>query len=252
MHTNYHTHTYRCNHAAGEEREYIENAIAGGIKTLGFADHAPMPFRDGYFSGFRMRCEQLEEYVATLRGLQQEYKDRIRILIGFETEYYPAVFEDFLKLIQPYAPDYLILGQHALDNEANAHFTSAGTDDPALLKKYVDQVTEGLATGKFLYLAHPDVMRFTGDREVYEQEMTRLCRFCKEREIPVEINLLGMMDNRFYPTDAFWHIAAREGNSAIIGCDAHHPWVLSNRELHQRGEAFARQFGLPLLTQLDL
>lgn len=252
MHTNYHTHTARCHHAAGEEREYIENAIAGGIQTLGFADHAPMPFGGGYHSGFRMGCHQLEEYVTTLRGLQREYQDQIRILIGFETEYYPAVFEDFLNLTQPYELDYLILGQHALDNEENAHFTAAGTDDPALLKKYVDQVTQGLATGKFLYLAHPDVMRFTGDADIYDQEMTRLCRFCKEREIPVEINLLGMMDNRFYPTDAFWRIAAREGNSAIIGCDAHQPSVLSNRELHKQGEEFAKRFGLPLLTQLNI
>ena len=28
MLANYHTHTYRCNHARGEDREYIEHAIA--------------------------------------------------------------------------------------------------------------------------------------------------------------------------------------------------------------------------------
>ena len=41
MKHNYHTHTVRCRHAQNTEREYIEAAIAAGIETLGFADHAP-------------------------------------------------------------------------------------------------------------------------------------------------------------------------------------------------------------------
>ena len=44
-----HTHTFRCGHASGTEREYIENAIAAGFDTLGFSDHAPYVFRDGYY-----------------------------------------------------------------------------------------------------------------------------------------------------------------------------------------------------------
>jgi histidinol-phosphatase (PHP family) len=44
MKINYHTHTTRCHHAAGTEREYVEAAIANGIKVLGFADHTPYPF----------------------------------------------------------------------------------------------------------------------------------------------------------------------------------------------------------------
>ena len=30
MHYNYHTHTFRCQHATGTEREYIESALAAG------------------------------------------------------------------------------------------------------------------------------------------------------------------------------------------------------------------------------
>ena len=43
MFANYHTHTTRCNHAAGTDREYVEYAIRSGIKILGFADHTPLP-----------------------------------------------------------------------------------------------------------------------------------------------------------------------------------------------------------------
>ena len=88
---NYHTHTFRCGHARGTEREYIEKAIAEGLTTIGFSDHVPMPFPDGFQSHFRCPIEKLDDYVGTLLALREEYKDRINILIGFEAEYYPSL-----------------------------------------------------------------------------------------------------------------------------------------------------------------
>ena len=44
MLTNYHTHTRRCGHAVGEDREYAEAAVQAGLKILGFSDHAPQIF----------------------------------------------------------------------------------------------------------------------------------------------------------------------------------------------------------------
>ena len=252
MIANYHTHTKRCNHALGDEREYIEQAVQGGIKVLGFADHAPMPFPDGYHSGFRMHLQDTPEYVSTLRALQKEYEKDIRILIGFEAEYYPDLFADFLDHIAPYHPDYLILGQHALENEVNAHFNSHPTEDAALLKRYVDQVIEGLSTGHFLYHAHPDIFRFVGDPQVYEAEITRYLTFCKENNIPLEINLLGVMENRWYPREDFWRLAAKVGNTAVVGCDAHRPEVLSDTALHRKGEEWAERFGISLLKELQV
>ena len=72
MKANYHTHTPRCNHATGSEREYIEQGLKRKLEILGFADHSPQVF-DDYVSGFRMRPEQLEDYVMTLRQLREEY-----------------------------------------------------------------------------------------------------------------------------------------------------------------------------------
>ena len=84
MTANYHTHTSRCHHANGTDRDYIEAAIARGIDTLGFSDHVPMPFADGHQSGYRIRIEELEDYVRSLEALREEYRGRINILIGFE------------------------------------------------------------------------------------------------------------------------------------------------------------------------
>ena len=67
---NFHTHTSRCHHAVGEDREYVEAAIARGIKTLGFSDHSPYLFDGDYYSHFRMRPEEFEGYIKSLLSLR--------------------------------------------------------------------------------------------------------------------------------------------------------------------------------------
>ena len=47
MNYNYHTHTTRCGHASGTEREYIERALANGVEYMGFSDHSTFVFPDG-------------------------------------------------------------------------------------------------------------------------------------------------------------------------------------------------------------
>lgn len=70
MLANYHTHTPRCNHAVGREQDYIQRALEGGLKELGFSDHSPYFFdQPDYYSSFRMRPEQLPNYVETLLAL---------------------------------------------------------------------------------------------------------------------------------------------------------------------------------------
>ena len=166
MFANYHTHTFRCHHATGTEREYIEAAIAEGIKVLGFSDHIPCLFPDGHQSGFRVQTEDTEDYFTVLRALRKEYKDDIEIHIGFESEYYPELFDSMIERIKPFSPEYLILGQHCTDNE-RGHWSTMPTDDPSILTEYVNEVIEGIKTGAYTYLAHPDMINFVGDPDFY-------------------------------------------------------------------------------------
>ena len=54
MKANYHTHTKRCQHAFGEDREYVEEAIRAGLRILGFSDHCPWIYKSDYVSNIRM------------------------------------------------------------------------------------------------------------------------------------------------------------------------------------------------------
>ena len=117
MIANFHTHTARCNHAGGTDREYVESAIRAGVKVLGFSDHSPYWFPNGYYSTHRMKPDEIEGYVNSVLSLKEEYKNDIKIHLGFEAEYYPLYFDKMLELIKPYPYEYLILGQHFLRNE---------------------------------------------------------------------------------------------------------------------------------------
>ena len=125
---NYHTHTVRCGHAEGTDRAYVEKAVERGLKLLGFSDHVTMPFPDGHESRFRVPRAQLDDYVQSVLALREEFQGRIRILLGFEAEYYPDLFEAMRELLRPYPVDYLILGQHFNDSrELIYHIVRIGT-----------------------------------------------------------------------------------------------------------------------------
>lgn len=249
MQINYHTHTFRCNHAAGTEKEYIENAIQAGIQVLGFSDHVPYPRMKEAYSGFRMKPEQAEDYVNTLEQLQEDYRDRIRILIGYEAEYYPDLFPEMCSFLGQYEYDYLLLGQHFVGDSGESWFSGSPTADESILQAYVDQTIAGLKTGCYLYFAHPDVINFTGDDKIYRKHIERLCREVKEMGIPLEVNLLGLGEERHYPSDRFFSVAAEVGNTVILGCDAHCPQAVGDRTVEEKAMKFIEKFSLDFISE---
>ena len=100
MKFNYHTHTIRCHHAKGEDREYVEKAIEVGMKTLGFSDHAPYLFDIPSPSTQRKEVRAIEDYANSINALKKEYEKDIRILLGFELEYYPKTHEKEMEFLQ--------------------------------------------------------------------------------------------------------------------------------------------------------
>ncbi len=252
MKTNYHTHTHRCNHAAPDERAYVETALHEGFKILGFADHSPQPFRGSYYSAMRMRPEQVADYVSTIAALKEEYRGEIDIHIGFEAEYYPALFSDLLRFLEPYPYEYLILGQHSLGNEEGEVYTGDPYDSEATLTRYVDQCTEALETGAFSCFAHPDIAHFTGSEAFYRTEMRRLCRTAHACGVPLEFNLLGYATGRQYPAPAFWEEAAAVGSRALIGWDAHEPAWMTRAEAEAKAAAYLDGLGIPRMDCIPL
>ena len=253
MIANYHTHTVRCHHAKGTEREYIEQALARGVQILGFSDHTPQVFDDGYVSSIRMLPEQLEDYVITLRSLREEYAGRIQIKIGLEVEYYPKIFDRLMNLIRPWDLDYLILGQHFSENEPEGRACPQPTESEADLERYVKQVIQAMETGVFSCVAHPDILNYTGEMRAYRKWYEKLCVRALELHIPLEMNMLGYITGRHYPNKAFFRIMQEVGNDVILGCDAHNPERVADPSEEERCIQFLGECGInQILGRMNL
>lgn len=252
MTVNLHTHTHRCGHARGTEREYIEKAISAGIRHMGFSEHAPFPlaFPDGHVSAFRLPVSEAKDYMEELRALREEYRDRITIHIGFEMEYYPRYFEEMLRYVNELGAEYLLLGQHYIDNE---DFPKSSTFKPFAeeerLASYVNTVLEAMETGVFTYVAHPDVIHFRGDESFYTPQMRRICQASARLNLPLEINFLGIRDCRHYPHLPFWEVAGEEGCPVVFGFDAHDARAAGDVASLPSALDMVKKYGLRLVEQ---
>lgn len=252
MIANYHTHTVRCLHATGSEEDYIRCAIQSGIQILGFSDHTPYPFPNGYRSPVRMLPEQLSEYAQTIQDLKKQYASQIQLHVGLEVEYYPALFKELMQRIRDTDVEYMLLGQHWVGNEQNEPKCILPTGDESVLRRYCAQACDAMQTGLFTYMAHPDVINYTGDSKVYAFYMRALCQEANSCQLPLELNLLGIRGNYHYPNPRFWEIAAEENCQVIIGCDAHEPQALTDTSTEEQMIAFANQFHLHVSQTVPL
>lgn len=252
MIANYHTHTSRCHHAVGEEIAYVENAIARGLEICGFSDHTPQWFPGRYYSTMRMLPKQLSEYCETVRGLQQQFQGQIQVPLGLEVEYYPDLFPVLLDKLREAGIEYMLLGQHWIGNEYDAPYVGKASDQESILAQYCDQVMEAMDTGLFTYLAHPDLIHYKGDPKIYRYHMTRLCQAAKQTGTPLEINFLGLSNDRHYPNDAFWELVGQEGCPVVFGVDAHHPDEILDTMTLRRAQRMVNQFSLELLDTVPL
>ena len=225
--TNWHTHTSRCGHAVGTDEEYVQAAIQGGLKTLGFSDHA------AYGKSRRtdrMDLEQFPEYMASINALREKYKDQITIYLGTEIECYP----EELPLLTEYRKklDYCILGQHSLNlDDDRTYFATK----PEELEIYVSRLEYACAHNLCDYICHPDVVLWSYPvmDEAVRTCAKQIAAISKKYNMPLELNTgsgvhHGMKkyedgERYAYPTRIFFEEFAKEKCPIIIGLDVHDP-----------------------------
>lgn len=255
----YHTHTYRCGHADGTEEEYVLAAIEAGYKVIGFTDH--MFIENFIQKGIRGDFSELDDYVNTINNLKEKYKGKIEIRLGFECEFAPVLKNYYKFLLEEKGFDYLIIGQHLfLEEDYSYRWLMDHQDKYFALNKYVNWIIEGMSTGMFKYIAHPDlfVRMFPCFDEEIARQCERICEASLKYDIPLEINLGGIRGTRVfkpgrmnYANEEFFKIASRYGCKVIIGIDAHSPNDLTHFESLKKGEEFVTKFELNEIKRLD-
>ena len=236
--TNFHTHTFRCKHATGSVDDMCLSAIAAGVETLGFSDHAPFP--DDRLTGSRMNFSEAETYCREVREAQERYAGRLRVLLGFEADYFPSLGPAFYEdlFFGRLGCDYLISGAHFLENAPReADLWRSGPDlGPDLLRFHVDLERQAVESGLFSYVAHPDM--FACRCGAMTPDIAALCNELLDAaaalDVPLEINAYGLRkppkqlpdgtSRPMYPWRPFWELAAVHGGiRAVVGADAHRP-----------------------------
>lgn len=254
MNYNFHTHTFRCGHATGSEEEYILWAIKNGVKYMGFADHFPLKFADGREFDFRVPEERATEYCETVKALREKYNDQISIFIGFEMEYYEDLFDEMLEKARSYGAEYLLLGQHYYipENIDTSIHSKIENTDVKRLREYVNSIVKALDKNVYTYVAHPDVFNFVGDKSVYKEEMRKIAIASREKNVPLEINFLGIRENRYYPNPYFLEVLSEEKCPVTFGCDAHEIESAFDKESLKKAECLVKEYSLNYIGKPEI
>lgn len=257
MRVNYHTHTAYCGHAQGSVADYTREALDKGLEKLGFSDHLPFP---GNPYGSRMPFSDLDAYVEDVRKQADLYKGEMEIRCGFEGEYVRGKESYYEKLLTSHKSDYFLLGQHFfLDRNGVMHNTYelAGTEEYLL---YVDSVLEGMDTGYFTAVAHPDLIFFNAFAwdENCDRACDRLVEMAVKKNLLLEYNANGYRrgichfpdgDRYQYPHEKLWKRVAEAGVRVVIGSDCHQPELMYD-EAVVKAYQDAKERGLNVVTDI--
>jgi histidinol-phosphatase (PHP family) len=220
-------HTPLCRHATGEPGEYAARALAIGLTEIGFSDHSPMRRDD--FDNWRMRFDQLDEYVESVRRLQKDTPG-LTVKLALEVDYLPGQEEWIGELAARHPWDYLIGSVHYVSDTwavDNPEFIARWQErDPyEVWSTYFDRLTQAASSGLFDIIGHADLPKKFG---IYPKEdcaplFARFLESVQKKNIAIELNTAGLRKpcREIYPSRALLQLAAEKKVPITFGSDAH-------------------------------
>ncbi|WP_040950252.1 histidinol-phosphatase [Gorillibacterium massiliense] len=229
-----HTHHYRCGHASGNIRDYIEAAIGFGLQVIGISDHSP------YFASAEDQAEpriamaksEFPHYISEVLKLKEEYKDRIEVLLGIESDFFPKQADLYKEMYAPYPFDYIIGSVHQTENgvsifNKNRWKNLSDFHKVQVKDEYYRLIRQSAESGMFQILGHIDAMK--GNYPAFSQIPTRMIeetlKAIKGLDIAVEINTSGKtkLVGGWYPSDDILERVLYHHIPVTFGSDAHVP-----------------------------
>ena len=247
--TNFHTHVYLCKHAEGSPNDYAKVAEREGLTALGFSDHCPYP--DGTWGDVRMDYSDLPTYLKLVA--EAKATSKVPIYLGYECEWHKRYKNFFTEvLIGEHKANYLVFGPHWVQIDNTFKYVPRVTEKENLIK-YVDQTIEGMESGLFAFLAHPDLfLEHVEEITPFHLDISKkIIEASVALKMPIEVNGNGCTRELItrngkpeyrYPVTAFWRLAKELGAHIVLSADAHIPEHLASNR--QKAIAFATDLGL--------
>jgi histidinol-phosphatase (PHP family) len=201
---------------------YIKRAIELGIDIYGFSEHAPMDFDEHY----RLKFSEMQLYTQDVKNLQEQYKDDIKILLGYEVDYLKGHMD---KRVLKADVDYLIgsihfLGEWGFDNpKFNHEYKNKNIDD--IWQEYFDNIEAMARTGYFDIVGHLDLIKvfnFMPKQDIRLIAKNAL-KAIKKSNMVLELNTAGLRKpcKEIYPTPTLLEIAYELDIPITFSSDAH-------------------------------
>jgi histidinol-phosphatase (PHP family) len=229
----YHVHTARCGHAVGTMEQYVEHAIASGLREMGFSDHLylywmPSAERDPELG---MAEWELDFYVEDVERCRRRYGRDIAIRLSTEADFVPGYERDLESILRRYDWDYVIGSVHFIDgwgfDDSRKLAGYAEWDIDALYARYFELVGQSAETGLFDTIGHPDLVKKFGYRARSDQTgaYARLAERFARSGVCVELNTAGLRKpiGEVYPHLDLLRACQALGVPATLASDAHAP-----------------------------
>jgi histidinol-phosphatase (PHP family) len=251
---NLHTHTHYCD-GSDHPEEYVKAAIEAGFHTLGFSGHAPVPFKNG----FAIQSEiELKNYCQSIRKIQDDYRDRISILLALEIDYIRELSQDFIDLKSGYGLDYTIGSVHLVKNgKSNGFWFIDGPkvesfdrgiqnvfngDIKRAVTAYFDQINQMVLTQKPDIVGHLDKIKmhnqeryFKEDESWYRRLWMETLEIIRQSGLVIEVNTRGIYKGcckNLYPGEDILSEIFKMRLPITLSADAHEPAEINGHYKH--------------------
>lgn len=246
-----HTHHSRCGHARGQIRDYVEAALRGGLQVIGISDHSPYfgEKTDQAQPRIAMAISEFSRYVEEVLALKEEYRGRIEVLLGVESDFFPEHSATYRAVYDKYPFDYIIGSVHQSGGVSifnKKRFKGLSKEEKIREKEqYYELIAQSAKSGMFQILGHIDAMKgfYPAFSDIRTEAVEKTLKIIGEAGMAIEVNTSGKTKDvgGWYPSDDILEMALRYGVSVTFGSDAHDPervgddWELVARRLKEIG-----------------
>lgn len=234
MQVDSHMHTPLCGHATGSPIEYARFAAEKGIDVITFTCHIPMEWKAFGHTGTRMHLSQIGEYRKLVHDAAEEAKSfGVEVLCGIEAEVFPDEkhMQPMDEILRGYEWDFVLGSLHA---QCQSYISWLNyykvNDDRRRIAYYFLHLRDGVLSGRYDSMSHPDVIRTYGvvrDFKPAENEavIRDFLQAVVDKDICMEVNTSGLIKGDFevHPDPLILDWASEMGVKLTIGSDSHQP-----------------------------
>ena len=229
----FHMHTSFSLDSEADPRDMVERAISLGLKTICFTDHndKDYPIHEGE-TGFDL---DIDRYMKTMSALQEEYKDKIRILIGVEIGLQEHLAQYHHQFVMDHPFDFVIGSMHVVHgmDPYYGEIFKTKTDEEVYRETFLATIDNIRDFMDYDVLGHIDyVVRYGKNQAAdysyrkYADEIDEILRIVIANGKGIELNTAGLkygLDFCHPHPDVLKRYRELGGEIITVGADGHAP-----------------------------